>query len=178
MRNIFFISIGLFVVMLSSCRSHRQVVQQTTTDSTTVTFREVEKIVHIEGDTVSVNMTIVPSTPSDSAKPVEFIPQVQMLETARTKVKIELTRTGEIKATAISKDVEEKVIVQEKTISNYKSEVTEYQVKESWLAKAQKTLRSWIKGILFFVFFITAIYAVFKLGFNPISIVKNLFKKS
>jgi len=175
-NSIFFIGLGLFVVMLSSCRSNRQLVQQITTDSTSVSFRDVEKIIHIDGDTVSVNMTAVPSTPSDSLKPVEFIPQVQTLETARTKVRIELTKTGQIKATAISKDLDEKVIVQEKTISNYKSEVTEYQQKESWLAKAKQAIVRWIKGILFSLVLIAAAYVAFKKGLNPISILKKIFK--
>ena len=181
MRKFFFI-IGLFVILLSSCRSSRQVVQQNTTDSTSVSFRDVEKIIHVPGDSVSVSMQVV-KAPFDTLRysgsdaPI-FVPQTQTIETKRTKVRIELTKTGEIKATAISKELDEKVTVQEKTISNYKSKVTEYQQKESFLAKAKATVWRWIKGILFSLSILAAIYAAIKLGFNPISIIKKLFNKS
>jgi len=186
-NNIFFIGLGLFVVMLSSCRNNRQLVKQITTDSTSVSFRDVEKIVHIDGDTLSVSMQASTSSAIGSLPEREavegisqqtFIPQVQILETKRTKVTIELTKTGEIKATAVSKDIEEKVTVQEKTISNYKSEVTEYQQKESWFTKAKAAVWRWIKGILFSLLLIAAIAVAFKLGFNPFSFLKKLFTKS
>jgi hypothetical protein len=171
MHKYFFIGIGLFVIMLSSCRSHRQVVQHDRIDSTTISYREVEKIVHIPGDSVSVTMQA--STNSDSGAPT-FVPQVQNIETKRTKVTIELTKTGEIKATAVSKDLEEKVTVLEKTITKSKSDITVVQDKENFLQRFQKSLRT----ILITLVLIAAIYTAFKLGFNPISIVKNLFKKS
>jgi len=186
-NNIFFIGLGLFVVMLSSCRNNRQLVKQITTDSTSVSFRDVEKIVHIDGDTLSVSMQASTSSAIGSLPEREavegisqqtFIPQVQILETKRTKVTIELTKTGEIKATAVSKDIEEKVTVQEKTISNYKSETTEYQQKESWLAKAWHTTRGWMIGILFSLVFMAVIVTAIKLGFNPFSWIIKLFSKS
>jgi hypothetical protein len=167
--------------MFSACRSTRQVVQQTKSDSTTVSYREVEKTIHIEGDTLKTNMQAQLNKPTEnvgSEEKPEFTPQTQTLETKRTKVTIELTKTGEIKATAVSKDIEEKVTVQEKTISNYKSETTEYQQKESWLAKAWHTTRGWMIGILFSLVFMAVIVTAIKLGFNPFSWIIKLFSKS
>jgi len=176
MRNIFFIGISLFVIMLSSCRSHRQVVQQTTSDSTIVTFREVEKIVHLEGDTVAASMQANVS-PGSGEKEISFTPQTQIIETKRTSVKIELTKSGEIKATAISKELDEKVTVLEKTISKSKSTITEYQVKENPGKHFFASVWKWVKGILFFIAVVAAFAWIYKFG-NPVSIIfKNLLKK-
>jgi len=180
MRNIFFI-LFLFV-MLIGCRGNRQLVQQTTTDSTVVSFREVEKIIHIPGDTVSASMQVSfhspASVPGDSIIAPVFTPQTQTIETKRTKVRIELTQSGEIKATAISKELDEKVVVLEKTTQNYKSETTEYQQKESFLAKAKASAWRWIKGILFLLLLVAVIATAIKVGLNPISILKKFFTKS
>ena len=178
MRNICFIAIGL-IVCLSSCRSHRQVVQQTTRDSTSVTFREVEKIIRIPGDTVVLVMPVKvqPSTSSGTVA-YTYTPSVQTAETKRSKVKLEVNSKGEITATAICKELEEKVNVLEKTISNYKSEITEYQVKESRFKEFEAAVWRWVKGILFSLLLITVVATAFKLGFNPISFFVKLFTKS
>jgi hypothetical protein len=174
MRNKFFI-LGLFVILLSSCRSSRQVVQQTRIDSTAVSFREVEKIIRIPGDTVVLVMPVKVKVPCPESV---FIPMQQTAETKRSSVKLEVNEKGDIKATAICKDLEETIVVLEKTISNYKSEVTEYQVKESRLKSAMAEMRSWLNGILISLLLIAGISLAFKLGFNPISILKNSLKKS
>jgi hypothetical protein len=165
--------------MLSSCRIHRQVVQHSTTDSTAVSFREVEKIVRIPGDTVVLVMPVKvqPSTNSGTVA-YAYTPSVQTAETKRSSVRLEISKSGEIKATAICKELEEKVTVLEKTISNYKSEVTEYQVKESRFNEFKAAVWRWVKGILFLLLLIAVVATAFKLGFNPISILKKLIYKS
>jgi hypothetical protein len=178
MRNIFFIAIGLFVC-LSACRSSRQVVQQATTDSTTVTFREVEKIVHLEGDSVKTSMQVQLNKEVKDGmdnEALEFVPQTQTIETKRTSVKIELTKTGEIKATAISKELNEKVTVPEKTISKYKSEKTEYYVKEKPVKHFFTSVWKWVKGILFSLVLLSIAGIVYKFGKPVITIIKNLLK--
>lgn len=177
MYRFFFISIGLFVVMLSSCRSSRQVVQQTQKDSTSVTFRDVEKIVHIEGDTIKVNMQAALDTPPSTATrsgdgALKFIPQVQNIETKRTKVTIELTKSGEIKATAISKDVDEKVTVQEKTISNYHAEKVIVEQKESAIKKAISSFKNWLIWSLLAI----VVFALIKFASPLLKLFKTLFK--
>lgn len=181
--NRFSLIIGILIVLLTSCRSHRQVVQQYKSDSTTVSFRDVEKIVHVPGDTVRAEMQA--QLDGKDSKDIKdnndsqgFVPQIQTLETKRTKVTIELTKTGEIKATAVSKELDEKVTVQEKTITKSKSEVTVVQEKESWLKTALNSVWKSFKTILITLLIVVVIYTAIKLGFNPISIIKNLFNKS
>lgn len=167
MRKIFFIAIGLFVFMLSACRSHRQASTSSATDSTSVTFREVEKIVHIPGDSVKVTMSVETRQCLDSTT---FIPQTQTIETKRTKVTIELTRTGEIKATAVSKELDEKVVVLEKTVTKSKSVISETR---------NETRRAMsLRAILILIILAAVIATAFKLGFNPISIFKKFISKS
>jgi hypothetical protein len=182
MRNIFFIGIGLFVIMLSACRSHRQVVQQTTSDSTTVTFREVEKIVHVDGDTVKAYMQALVKNDfkdnKDSKDNPGFVPQTQTIETKRTSVTIELTKTGEIKATAISKELDEKVPVLEKTVTTSKSSVTVTEQKESWFNRALKTAKTSFKTILTTVLILAGLFAWFRFSGTIKSFVNKFIKKS
>jgi len=177
--NRFSLIMGILVIMLSSCRSHRQVVQQTTFDSTEVTFRDVEKSIHIPGDSVAVTMQAqLKDDLKDNKDTQEFEPQSQTIETNRTKVTIEVTKNGEIKATAVSKELDEKVTVQEKTITKSKSEVTVVQEKESWFKTAMNSVWKSIKTIVITLLIAAGIYTAIKLGFNPISIIKNLINKS
>jgi hypothetical protein len=177
MRNIFFIAIGLFVFMLSSCRSHRQVVQHETYDSTSVSFREVEKIVHLEGDTVSASFTATVS-PSSGEKEISFVPQTQFIETKRTSVKIELTKTGEIKATAISKEQDEKVTVLEKTVRTSTNSVTVVEQKEGWMKRTFKGFAKTFKTILVTVLILAGLIAWFRFSGTIKSFVNKFIKKS
>jgi hypothetical protein len=166
MRKIFFI-IGLFVILLSACRSTRQVVQQATFDSTAVSYREVEKIIHIPGDTV---VLVMPVRVSDNRP----MPMIQTMESSRAKIRVEITRSGNLEATAICKELEEKVFVLEWTISNFKSEIKEYQVKESFLKKTIDSAKRTLRTVLITLVLLLIVYTVFKLGFNPISIIKKI----
>lgn len=179
MRNIFFI-IGLLVVLLSSCRSHRQVVQQTTSDSTTVTFREVEKIVHLEGDTVAASMQVQLKDNEDNyvSNDLAFVPQKQTIETKRTKVTVELTTSGEIKATAISKELDEKVTVLEKTVETSKNSVTVVEQKEGWLKRTLKNVSKTFKTILVIVIVLSGLLAWFRFSGSIKSFVNKIIKKS
>ena len=182
----FFFIIALFVILLSACRSSRQIVQQVKSDSTSVSFRDVEKIVHVPGDTVRAGMQVQLDRSVTQGRHIGlpqqgspyFVPQSETIETDRTKVSIELTKTGEIKATAVSKDLEEKVTVQEKTITKSKNEVTVVQKKESWFKTTLNSFWKSIKTILITVLIVAVIATAIKLGFNPISFIKNLFKTS
>ena len=179
MRNIFFIGIGLFVIMLSSCRATRQVVQQTTSDSTSVTIREVEKIVHLEGDTVKAVMQASTSSANGVLNnDVSFVPQTQIIETKRTKVTVELTKSGEIKATAISKELDEKVMVQEKTITNSKSSVTVIEQKVGWFKRNFKSIVNTLKTILIIVIILAGLLAWFRFSGSVKQIVNKFIKKS
>ncbi|HAQ21110.1 MAG TPA: hypothetical protein DCR40_18035 [Prolixibacteraceae bacterium] len=161
--------------MLSSCRSHRQVVQQITTDSTSVSFSEVEKVVHIPGDTVAVNMQVQPDFKDnkDSKDSNSFIPQRQTIETKRTKVTIELTKSGEIKATAVSKELDEKVTVQEKTIRTSASSVIVTEQKESWFKRALNTAKTSFKTVVSTIVILAGLFAWFRFrGYIKASISK------
>lgn len=174
MRNIFFI-IGMLVLVLSSCRAHRQVVQQITSDSTSITFKEVEKVIHIPGDSVKVNMQIQldRTSPGSGTTPV-FVPQSQTIETKRSKVHVNITESGQLTAEAVCKEWEEKYMALEKTYSSYKKEATEYGQKQSGLFKELNDL---ITKVVFGFGLLGLIVTAFKLGLNPISILKKLFKK-
>jgi hypothetical protein len=163
--------------MLSSCRSHRQVVQQTSSDSTSVTFREVEKIVHLEGDTVAASMQATVSSDSGE-KEISFTPQTQTIETKRTSVKIELTKSGEIKATAISKELDEKVTVLEKTVTTSKSSVTVVEQKQGWFKRNFKSIVNTLKTILIIVIILAGLLAWFRFSGAIKSIVNKFIKKS
>lgn len=142
----------LVVLMFSSCKSGRHLVQQTSTDNTTVTYSNVEKTVHITGDSVKVKMQVQVArdkrdTGDMGTGEVSFVPQIQQLETKRTKVTIELTKTGEIKATAVSKELDEKVTVQEKTTQTVKNTVTVTEKKENWFKRTFKTIGTAFKAL-------------------------------
>lgn len=177
MRNIFFI-IGMLVLMLSSCRSSRQVVQQTSSDSTVVSFQQVEKTVHIPGDTVSVSLvaTLVP-TNTENGIIHEFVPQSQTIQTKRTKVNIEINRSGQIKATAISKELDEKVTVNEKTIQTSKSSVTILEQKEGWFKRTFKGFSRTFKTILATVLILLGVYAWLRYRGHFKSFVNKITKK-
>jgi hypothetical protein len=151
------------------------VVQQQNTDSTAVSVREVEKIIHIPGDTVFVSMPtiIVPSTGSVSGAP-KYVPNVQTVETKRSKVRLEITTLGEIKATAICKELEEKVTVLEWTISNYKSEIKEYQVKESFMKRTIDSAKRTIRIILITLALLIVVYTAYQSRNIIVSIIKKL----
>lgn len=168
MRKIFFI-LGLFIVLLSACRSSRQVVQQSITDSTTVSYREVEKVFQIPGDTVVLLMPV-------QVYQDRFIPATQTAETKRASVKLEINARGEVKATAICKELEEKVTVLEKTISNYKSEVTEYQVKESLFNQALNSAKRTLRTIIYVVAILLGLYAYFRFRSGLKSFVNKLIQ--
>lgn len=177
MHRYFIVIIGLFLV-LSSCRAHRQVVQHTSSDSTVVSFHEVEKLVQIPGDTVSVNMVAaLASANNESGKHPEFIPQSQTIQTKRTKVNIELTKSGQIKATAISKKLDEKVSVQEKTIQTSKSSVTILEQKDSWFKRTLKSVESVYKTILITLFILLGLYAWLRYRGQLKSLVNKITKK-
>ena len=175
MRKYFFIVIGLFIFMLSSCRATRQVVQQSTTDSTTVTIREVKKTVHIPGDSVKTTMQVQISRDvrdNWDTSEVSFVPQIQQLETKRTKVTVELTKTGEIKATAISKELVETVTVQEKTSSTFKSSATVVEQKESWLKSFLKGVKKSFNTILAVALIAVFIYVFIRFKGRILNIIK------
>lgn len=163
MRNYFFIAIGLFVILLSACRSNRQVVQHERIDSTAVSYREVEKIVHVPGDSVKAVMQV--QSKNENKKNADlndsqtFVPQIQQLETKRTKVTIELTESGEIKATAISKELDEKVTILEKTISNYHREVTVSEQKESAFKRFLNGVKKTTNTIFYTIAILLGLYA-------------------
>ena len=87
---------------------------------------------------------------------------MQVIESKRTKVTIELTKSGEIKATAISKDIDEKVTVQEKTITTSKSAVTVVEKKESWFKRTLRQAKGVVKTILISAFIVSLIYLFFR----------------
>ena len=172
MRNIFFIGIGLFVIMLSACRSTRQVVQQTTSDSTMVSFREVDKVIHLPGDTVKVSMQAQLKDNQDTKDNQDFVPQKQTIETDRTKVTVELTKSGEIKATAITKDVDKKVIVLEKTVTTSKTSNTVVEQKESWFQRTLKAVKKSFNTILIIAFIVVFLYVIIRFKGRILNIFK------
>jgi hypothetical protein len=165
-----------------ACRPQRQVIQNLQRDSTVISDVLTEKVVHIAADSVTATLPIViaPTSSAILLPPTAYkVVQARVtIEGKRAKVDLQITDKGEIKATAVCKELEEKVTVLERTISNYKSEVTEYQVKESRMKGALAEMRSWFKGILFSLVFIAVVAMAFKLGFNPISIIKKIISKS
>ena len=177
MHKFFFIVIGLLVLMLSACRSHRQVVQQETHDSTTVSFRNVEKTVHLDSDTVTASFTAT-VLPDANQKEISFIPQTQIIETKRTSVKVELTNTGEIKATAISKELDEKVIVQEKTIRTSTNSVTVTEQKESWFKRTLNAAKTSFKTIVAIIVILAGLLAWFRFSGFIKSSISKLIKNS
>lgn len=179
----FFFIVGILSCLIA-CRPQRQVIQSLQRDSIRVSDVVTEKVVRIAADSVTATLpiVIVPLL-STTVRPgttatFKVAPARVTIDGKRAKVDLQITDKGEIKATAVCKELEEKVTVLERTISNYKSEVTEYQVKESRFNEFKAAVWSWVKGILFSLLLIAVVATAFKLGFNPISILKKLFTKS
>lgn len=183
----FFFIVGILSCLMA-CRPQRQVIQSLQRDSIRVSDVVTEKVVRIAADSVTATLPIIivpsfdtlPSTATRSGNAATFkvAPARVTIDGKRAKVDLQITDKGEIKATAVCKELEEKVTVLERTISNYKSEVTEYQVKESRFNEFKASVWRWIKVFCLCFLLITAIAVVFKLGFNPISILKKLISKS
>lgn len=174
MRKYFFI-IGLFVVMLSACRSTRQVVQQTQKDSTSVSFREVEKIVRVPGDTVYMKVPVLVQPSISSGSGAIFKPIEQTVENKRAKVKLSVNSSGQIEVTSICKELEEKVSFLEKTITIQRSEIKEYQIKESKFNTFVNNIKKYVKFAFFSIAAITILWLIIKIG-SPLKYIKSLLQ--
>jgi hypothetical protein len=172
-RNIFIVSL---VCLFISCRPQRRLIQSSVKDSVNIEVKEVERIVRIPADSTSISMqAIVTGIPEESYKGVEFIPQSQTVETKRTKVKLSVNSKGEITATAICKELEEKVKVLEKTISNYKKEVSVLSQSETAFKRAFKTAKTILNTILYTVVTLLGLYVFIRFRSGILSFIRKIF---
>lgn len=171
------IIICLFCFLMISCRPQRQLIQSLKSDSVSVQVREVEKIVRIPGDTVVLVMPVKVSDKTGYAiNNPTFSEQHQTVETKRAKVKLEVNSKGEIKATAICKELEEKVTLLEKTVTNYKSEIQVYGQKESALKRSLNSAKRTLNTVLYTVVILLGLYAFIRFRSGLKSFVNKLVK--
>lgn len=173
-KGIFFM-ICLFSLFAMSCRSNRQLIQATSSDSVKIEVRDVQKTIQIAADSVSATMQIVPSTGSGNTPPV-FTPQQQVIETERTSVRVELTATGKIKATAISKPIAAKVTVQERTITKTSAKTEVYVQKPSAVGSAVKSVTRTINTVVYTGLLLAAVYALLRWRNGIATFFKKLLK--
>jgi hypothetical protein len=130
MRNFVFIT-GILICLMS-CRPQRQLIQSQQRDSVVISDRVTEKVVHIAADSVTATLPLLIT--NNRAQPAKVT-----VNGKRAKVDLEISSQGEVKATAICKELEEKVNVMERTISYYKHQIEVYKENEP---KFKQTLNS------------------------------------
>lgn len=161
---VFFISISLSCLFLS-CRPQRQLIQTQQRDSVVISDVVTEKVVRIAGDSVTATLPLilVPDASTNTSE-VPLIYKVKpakvTIDGKRAKVDLQIKDNGEVEATAVCKELEEKVTVLERTVESYQSEVSEYQVRENLFKRTIASAKRTLKTVV-----ITAIFLIVLLAF-------------
>lgn len=172
MRKYFFI-ISLFVFLLSSCRTTRQLVQQETKDSTSVTITPTWEKYKVASD--SIHLSFTPTIAYRTGSGVVYKQLSQKVESKRAKIEVKVDSIGVVYVTATCKELEDSIMFLNKTIEHFKTKVTEYQVKQSKLTAFIDNVKRYFEFAFFAVTAITILWLIVKIG-SPLKLIKNIFK--
>jgi hypothetical protein len=173
MRNFFIISFVLLVSLFTACRSTRQVVQQVKNDSTSVSIIPTWEKYKVAADSVRMSFTPVISYRTGNGL-IVYKQLSQKAESKRTKVEVKVDSTGIVYVTATCKELQDSILVLNKTIETFKTKVTEYQVKESKFTEFVNNVKRYLKFAFFSIAAITILWLIIKIG-NPLKFIKSLF---
>lgn len=165
-----------------SCRPQRQLIQTQQRDSVVISDVVTEKVVRIAGDSVTATLPLI-IAPGTTVKPSELPiaykvkPAKVTIDGKRAKVDLQITENGEVEATAVCKELEEKVTVLERTVESYQSEVSEYQVKESLLNRTIASVKRTLRTVVFTAVILILLMAFIRSKGGILSIISKLKTK-
>lgn len=168
--------------MFISCRPQRQLIQTQQRDSVVISDVVTEKVVRIAGDSVTATLPLIlvpdaSSNPSESTTTYKVKPAKVTIDGKRAKVDLQISENGEVEATAVCKELEEKVTVLERTVESYQSEVSEYQVRESLLNRTVIAAIRTLKTVVITAVVLIALLAFIRSKGGILSIISKLKTK-
>lgn len=163
---IFFIL--LTAVMLCSCKTQQLLVSSTSSDSTLVIEKYIERPVIVPGDSVKISMPIL----IQDNKP---LPQKLAVRSSRASLSLEVTHEGTVEAQANCDEYEAKVKVLERSVSNYRHDIEVYKEKESRLQATINDIYRGIKRAGIVTAILIVLIAALKYVKPVLSIIKKLF---
>lgn len=167
-RNFIFF-ILLTAVMLCSCKTRQLLVQSTSTDSTIVNEKYIERPVIVPGDSVKISVPIL----IQDNKPV---PQKLAARSSRARVELEITPQGMIEVQANCDEYQAKVMVLERSVSSYRHDIEVYKEKESRLQKTINDIYRGIKRAGILIGILATLIVALKYAKPILLIIKSLFK--
>ncbi len=166
-RNFIFL-LFLVVILLCSCKTRQLLVKSTSTDSTIVTEKFIERPVFVPGDSVKISMPIL----FQNNQPVV---QKFAARSSHARISLQVTPEGYVEAQANCDEYEAKVKVLERSVSNYRNEALVYKEKETRLQKAINDIYSTIRRVGILTAILAVLIVALKYAKPVFSIIKKLF---